>query len=234
MNTFYVDESGSMTKKDLNYYKNQYFVICIIAPKNKDRLKRAFKRFISSNIEELRRIDKKSNGAKMFDDNDKFKELKGSCLNSGFKRKFIDYFCRNELFEIYYIYCDNKKVMNYFYENTSRAFNYLLKLGIEYYTKQKYISKSDNYFFIDERNLRTDTKATLEEYLNTELVTGSHIHNSFSIEYCQSETRELIQLADVFSNIFYSNLISNQCYGDKIKHIVKTGYIKGIFKFPLK
>ena len=169
----------------------------------------------------------------MFDKNGKFKELKGSCLNSTFKRKFIDYFCRNDLFEIYYIYCDNRKVKGFFYENTSRAFNYLLKIGIEYYTKKKYITKANNYFFIDERNLRTDTKATLEEYLNTELVTGSHIHDSFSVEYCQSETKKLIQLADVFSNIFYSNLISNKCYDDKIKEITKNGYIKGIFKFPL-
>lgn len=55
MNAFYIDESGSMTKKDINYYKNKYFVICLIMPKNKDRLRRAFKRFISSNFDELKK-----------------------------------------------------------------------------------------------------------------------------------------------------------------------------------
>lgn len=233
MNTFYVDESGSMTKKNTNYYRNKYFVICIIYPKNKDRLKRVFKRFISSNFNELKKINDSSNVIKMFYDNGKFKELKGSCLPPDFKRKIIDYFCQNNLFEIYYIYCDNKKVKEHFYENTSRAFNYLLKLGMEYYTKQKCILKTSNYFFIDERNVRTDTKSTLEEYLNTELVTGCNIQKSFTVEYCQSESRELIQLADVFSNIFYSNLISNDCYKEKLKEIEELGYIKGIFKFPL-
>lgn len=233
MNTFYVDESGSMTKKDLNYIMNQFFVICIICPKNKDKLKRVFKRFISSNIDELRRLDRKSSGAKMFDSNGRFKELKGSCLNSKFKRKYIDYFCQNDLFEIYYIYCNNKKVKSYFYENTSRAFNYLLKLGIEYFTSKKYIVKSGNYFYIDERNVRTDTKATLEEYLNIEFVTASQKHDFFNVKYCQSETKELIQLADVFSNIFYSNLVSNNCYKNEIDRLIENGYIKGMFKFPL-
>ncbi len=58
MNTFYIDESGSMTKKNLNYYKNKCFIICIIMPKNKDRLKRAYKRFVSNNLEGLRKMIK--------------------------------------------------------------------------------------------------------------------------------------------------------------------------------
>lgn len=169
----------------------------------------------------------------MFYDDGRFKELKGNCLTAEFKKKIINYFCQNNLFEIYYIYCDNRKVKDYFYKNTSRAFNYLLKLGINYYTRKKYTQNADNYFFIDERNVRTDTRSTLEEYLNTELVTGNNIQKSFKVEYCQSETRELIQLADVFSNVFYSNLITKDCYKKYLNDIAKSGYIKGIFKFPL-
>lgn len=89
MNTFYIDESGSMTKKYSNYYKNKYFVICLIMPKNKDRLRRAFKRFISSNFNYLKKMDK---GKKMFYDSGNFKELKGSCLTASMKRKYIDFF----------------------------------------------------------------------------------------------------------------------------------------------
>lgn len=231
MNTFYIDESGSMTKKYLNYYKNKCFVICVIMPKNKDRLKRTYKRFISSNLEELRKIDKDK---KMFYDNGKFKELKGSCFTSNMKRKFIDFFCQNELFEIYYICCDNKKVKDYFYNNTSRAFNYLIKLSFEHFTNYKYICKKKNYLFIDERNVRTDTKATLEEYLNTELVTGSHIQDGFFVEYCQSENRELIQIADVFANIYFTDLISNNCFFYELNKMRNEKYIVNEFFFPLK
>ena len=100
-----------MTKKNLNYYKNKYFIICIIMPKNKDRLKRVFKRFISNNFDNLKKMDIDN---KMFYNNGKFKELKGNCLNASMKRKFVKFFCQNELFEIFYIICDNKKVKDYF------------------------------------------------------------------------------------------------------------------------
>lgn len=230
MNTFYIDESGSMTKKNINYYKNKYFIICILLPKDKDRLKRVFKRFVSTNIKELKKIDVEE---KMFYDNGKFKELKGSCFTSSMKRKFIDFFCQNNLFELYYVVCDNKMVKQHFYYNTSRAFNYVLKLGFEHFTNYKYINYTDNYLFIDERNTRTETRATLEEYLNTELVTGSNIQKSFSVEYCQSETRELIQIADVFANIYSTNLISNNCYLKEINKMRNEKYIKKEFIFPL-
>ncbi len=231
MNTFYIDESGSMTKKHLNYYKNKCFIVCIIMPKNKDKLKRVYKRFVSKNLEELRKLDK---AKKMFYSSGKFKELKGSCFTAKMKRKFINFFCQNELFEIYYIICDNKKVKKFFYKNTSRAFNYLIKLSFEHFTNYKHIKKSTNYLFIDERNVRTDTKATLEEYLNIELVTGSHIQNGFFVEYCQSESRELIQIADVFANIYFSNLISDNCFFSELSKIRKEKYIVNEFFFPLK
>lgn len=68
---------------------------------------------------------------------------------------------------------------------------------------------------------------------NTELVTGNSIQNSFFVQYCQSENTKLIQLADVFSNIYYCNLISKDCYKDEIENMIKEGYIKCQFKFPL-
>lgn len=230
MNAFYIDESGSMTKKDINYYKNKYFVICLIMPKNKDRLRRAFKRFISSNFDDLKKMDK---CRKMFYDSGNFKELKGACLTADMKRKFIDFFCQNNLFEIYYIVSDNNKVKDYFYNNTARSFNYLIKLCIEHFTKIKKIPVNENYLFIDERNVRTETRAVLDEYLNTELVTGTHIQNSFRVEYCQSESRELIQIADVFANIYFTNLISNNCFFEEINKIKNENYIAGEFFFPL-
>ena len=229
-NIFYIDESGSMAKKNNTYYKNKYFIICILRPLNKDKLKRVFKRFISSNLKELRTLDKEN---KMFYNNGKFKELKGSFLNVDMKKKFINYFCRNNLFELYFIVCHNQRVKPYFYDNTARAFNYVLKKAFEHLSNHAYIPKSQNYLLIDERNVKTGTKATLEEYLNTELVTGKYIQDSFSIKYHASETIPLIQIADVFSNIFHTNLLSPHSLNSEVRKMLVDGYIKKEFSFPL-
>jgi hypothetical protein len=66
-------------------------------PKNKDRLRRAFKRFISSNFDDLKKMDK---CRKMFYDSGNFKELKGACLTADMKRKFIDFYHKGSQLDI--------------------------------------------------------------------------------------------------------------------------------------
>ena len=200
MNVFYVDESGSMTKKGLKYSSNHYFVICMILPIDNKRLKRAYKRFISSNIDKLRKEDIHHN---MFYKDGRFKELKGAFLSINMKKEFINYFCKNNLLSVFYICISNRNVSDYFYANKARAFNYLIRLSVEYNTTNNNIKKDTNHLYIDERNVSTATIATLGEYLNIELVTAKHIQRTFVVEYCQSESKELIQVADVFSNIYY-------------------------------
>lgn len=230
LENIYIDESGSMTKKGLRYNSNKKFVICMIRVKDGLKLNRAFKRFVSKNLEDLRKLDGGEN--KMFYPDGNFKELKGSMLDLAMKEKFIDFFCRNDLFEIYYIVSDNVKVKPYFYANTSRAFNYLVKNCIEYATKNNLLKKNYYNLLIDERNIRTDTKATLKEYINTELVTGQNLHDGFSVDYFASETKAMIQLADVFSNIFYVSLY-RKILLDKIVIMEKNGYIKLVYNFPI-
>lgn len=230
MNFFYVDESGSMTKKNLDQRFNHYFTICMIMTSDSKKLLRIYKRFISSNLDELRKIDIHK---RMFYRNGKFKELKGSAFTIEMKKKFINYFCKNRLFDIFYVCSDNKKAEDIFYSNTSRAFNYLIKLSIEHNTKNNNIPKGINYFYIDERNVRTDSKGTLREYLNTELVSVNHIQNLFIVEYCQSESKELVQIADVFSNIYYTYLGKDSSLDDDVRRLINTNYIKSEFYFPI-
>ena len=178
INTFYVDESGSMTKKGLKYLSNQYFVICVVHVKEPKMLKRAYKRFISSNIDLLRRDDKHHN---MFYKSGKFKELKGSFMSKELKIKFAEFFCKYNYIELYYICCSNQLAENYFYSNKARAFNYLVRLCIEYNSSNGNLKKDYNYFHIDERNVSTRTIATLEEYLCIELVTVKHLQFGFTV-----------------------------------------------------
>ncbi len=53
----YIDESGSINNHASN---NKYFVIALIHPTNKDALKRAYKRFVSSNHDNLLVLDQEN------------------------------------------------------------------------------------------------------------------------------------------------------------------------------
>lgn len=220
----YIDESGSMTK-----YSNKYkhFITCIIVPTNRDKLRRVFKRYISKNINKLREVDTQN---KMFDRNGNFLEIKGSQLTRELKLDFLNFFTKNKLFDLYYIQLDNDTVSEEFYKNTARAFNYPLKLLIQNYMVRDYSGSSKYFLNIDERNQNTKTYYFLEEYLNTEVGLSNNI--DFLVTYYDSSQSHLIQIADVFSNIYYSNLI-NGLYEEGIEYIKNNGILKMIFKFPL-
>lgn len=218
-----------MTKKGLRYIKNQYFVICVVLVNDEKRLKKAYRRFVSSNLDLLKKDDKSHN---MFYKSGKFKELKGSFMSLELKRKFLYYFCKYNYIEIYYICASNLMADKYFYSNKARAFNYLIRLCIEYNTINRHIKKDYNYFHIDERNVATRTIATLEEYLCIELVTAKRLQLGFKVEYYQSESKEIIQIADVFSNIYYSYIVKGKCFDIEINYMRNKKYIKNEFFFP--
>lgn len=218
-----------MTKKGLNNIRYRYFIICMVLTKDSKRLKRVYNRFVTSNLMELKRDDKYNS---MFYKSGRFKELKGAYMSNHMKKKFINYFCQKELLSVFYICVSNENIERYFYSNTARAFNYLIRLSIEFNTNNGNIDKNLNYLYIDERNVRTDTIATLEEYLNIELVVGKHIQKPFFVKYCQSDVKDLIQVADVFSNIYYSYIVRGNTFDDDIKFMREQKYIKNEFYFP--
>ena len=228
MTNIYIDESGSMTTQHVNV--SPYFLIALIKPNNARKLKTAYKRFVTQNLEELKKADKNN---KMFV-NGKFKELKGSEFTSNLKIKFINYFCRNNALDIFYIVMDNNKIDANFYENTARAFNYSVKIALSYFIKGKLLPNDEYSIQLDERNQRTKTKYFLEEYLNTELRLHEQIidHN-ISVSYYDSCNNSLVQIADVFANILYSELRSGN-YTKELNKIEKEGYLKKIFNFPKK
>lgn len=230
MVNLYIDESGSMTTK---YNKNNpYFLICIIKPINNRRLKTLYKRFVSKHLNELRQIDLQTEN-KMFVE-EEFKELKGSELTQELKKEFINYFCRENCLEIFYIILNNKKIDRNLYENTARAFNYTLKITLSFLIRNGYLPKDQYIIQIDERNEKTKTKYFLEEYLNTELILHEQLlDKNLTVNYFDSCNNHLIQIADVFANIYFSELITKK-YTKELKNIEKQGYIKNIFNFPKK
>ena len=225
MEHLYVDESGSMSSEYANAFP--YFVICTIRVKDGNKLKRVYKRFVSKYFEDLKKLD----CGKMFNGS-KFKELKGSCFNYEMKEKFEEYFCRSNIFEVYYIKVLNSKVKPNLYKNTARAFNFLYKLKLRFFLKGKSLPNDEYIIQFDNRNQKNDSKNSLEDYLNAELHLNEELTEEIHVNYFNSENNAFIQIADVFSNIFYSYCFNPKQYSSIIKKAKKSKILKGTFKFP--
>ena len=232
-----IDESGSIN----NHMPGaKYFIIAMIRVIDREALKKAYKRFVSANYDRLLELDRdkvNSNtgkvikqGGKMFRNN-KFLELKGSQFDKAMKEKFVEYFSRRQSFEIYYIEITNKKLSNQFCENISRLFNYVIRLALEYFFNKNYLPNEDCMLQIDERNERIEAKSFLENYLNTELCMNKTTTGKFFVAYFDSVNNALIQIADVFSNIYYSHMQTGS-YEEEINKLKKQGILRCIFKFP--
>ena len=233
----YIDESGSINN---HMSGNDYFIIALVRVLNKDRLKKSYKRFVASNYNRLLSLDEDKihpktgnvikTGGKMFK-NGKFQELKGSQFDKDMKQKFVHFFSQKQSFEIYYIKISNKKLTDKFCENTARVFNYTLKLALEYFICKNYLPNEDCSLQLDERNEKTETKDFLENYLNTELSMNGTAVGKFKVDYFDSANNSLIQVADVFANIYYSHLQTGG-YDEEIKNLKDKGILRFTFVFP--
>lgn len=218
----YIDESGS-----INNELSRNFVIALIKPLDKEKLKRVFKRFIASNINDLRENSRYPE--KMFLDG-KFSELKASALTKQQKLKFLEYITREKNFEVYYIILRNQYLSDHFCKNTARAFNYSIFTALQFFISHNMLEIQDECnLLLDERNEKTDAHSFLENYLNTQFIEKSDIH--FNVSYHDSSNVQIIQVADFFANIIYSNYTHNG-YQAEIQELQKRGFIKGFFYFP--
>lgn len=227
MMNIYGDESGSINNRQT--IMNPYFVICLVRAIDAQKLRRVYKRFVSANLDQLISLDA-SNG-KMFK-NGKFHELKGSCFDKPMKKKFVDFFSKSQLFELYYIVVDNSQLTDNFCANTARAYNYLVRIAISFLRNNRFLPDESCILQLDERNERTETKSFLENYLNTELVLTGTFSHDFKVQYYDSSQNALIQVADVFSNIMYSHCMTH-AYTDQMNILRDGGLLKYVFKFPI-
>ena len=233
----YIDESGSINN---NLGTKNDFVVAMIFVKNNKKLSQVYKRFVSSNLKRLKELDQDKidprtqkvirQGGKMFKDDD-FLELKGSQFDAEMKKKFVDYFIQKDYFDIFILHLHNDKLSDGFCSNTSRGFNYLIKLSLSYFFNEKLLPEGDYVLQFDERNERTETRFFLEEYLNTELVIEEHIKSDFQVTYFDSRNNRFIQIADVFANLYYSHFL-NGTYNEHIEKLKESGRLKSIFEFP--
>lgn len=229
MENLYIDESGSMTIAHCEM--DPFFIISVLRVNDVRALKRVHDRFVSKNMDALRAANAAKRGT-MFN-NDRFLELKGSCLTPDLKHNFVKYLCQNDRFDLFYIIADNSKVYPSLYANTARGFNYLVKLALHYWFDQGFIRDEGWLIQVDERNERTGRKHFLQDYLNTELVTSGILKNESVVQYYDSSNNKLIQIADVFANLMYSEIKTGN-YKDDFDFMRNEGYLKHTFRFPLR
>lgn len=230
----YIDESGSINNK-----LNSPFVIAIINVLDYRKFNTVIKRFITSRFDKLKDLDNDfynkdgklmKRGNQMFK-NGKFKELKGSQFDRDMKQDFVEFITKKKYFDLYFIKIDNKLLTDKICENTARAFNYTLKLALSYFISQKYIDDEDCLIQLDERNERTDARFFLENYLNTELCLNGVTENHFTVRYLDSSVNPFIQIADVFANIYYSQL-NTHGYDNEMYKLKERNILKAVFSFP--
>ncbi|MCR5400654.1 MAG: DUF3800 domain-containing protein [Treponema sp.] len=66
---------------------------------------------------------------------------------------------------------------------------------------------------LDERNERTEARYFLENYLNTEFCLNGITEKHYTVKYLDSSDNPFIQIADVFANLYYSEL-NTEAYTD--------------------
>lgn len=234
----YGDESGSINNSNK---RDKYFVITLVKVDDKKPLLRAYKRFVSGNLNELKELDKPKysskgkllrDGGKMFDSNGHFIELKGSQFDRNMKKKFISSFYHVLGYELYFIKYNNSFLQNGLCSDISTAFNYPFRLAIEYFYKKGFFVDEPCHIQLDTRNEKTDKKMFLEQYLNTELGGRGIIQNPIDVQYFDSKDNRLVQIADVFSNIYYSHLYTGH-YNNEIAILKNNGILRFEFVFPL-
>ena len=226
MEYIYIDESGSMTQEFSESFP--YQVLALVRVHNTHQAKTIIKRFVSENLEHLRQIDHEH---KMFR-GDAFYELKGSALDHQTKEKLIRYLCKNNYFEVFFIKIVNSRIKGPIYSNKARATNYVIALAMRYFFRHDLLPFDDYTLQIDEQNIKTESRNVLVEHLNMNLSMDEELAKSFHIDYFDSANNKLVQLADIFANFYYSELMTGK-YTELINELKKEGYIRFEFTFPM-
>ncbi len=94
------------------------------------------------------------------------------------------------------------------------------------------------YFIIAIVRVKNSTKLKrifkrfISKNLSELIVAGNIFEHECKVEYFDSCNNHIIQIADVFANLMYSELKTNS-YTTELSYMKSNNYLKHIFKFPL-
>jgi len=185
----YIDESGSITT--VSNKPNRFFVLSLVETENPRRVAQVFKRSKQSYIDK--------NPGCGFSIKD---EIKGSEMPNNMKKYIFNALKEKTDIKMHYIIFDNWNAVDRLRRKPSIAFNYLmfLKLRSIFNGRTKGI---DLELKLDNRNCSVYGLNSLQEYLEIEFCLKSDKCVSAEVKYHESDRKELIQIADIFSNTLF-------------------------------
>ncbi|MDT2782747.1 DUF3800 domain-containing protein [Vagococcus fluvialis] len=185
----YVDESGSITT--VNNERNRYFVITYIETDEPSKVASVFRRVKKNYI--------KHNPQHNFDVK---KEIKGSEMPNDFKTIIFQELSEKCNIKAHYIIFDNWNAVDRLRNKPSVAFNYLTFLKTRS-AMRGLRSGFDLHLKLDNRNCAVYGLHSLQEYLEIEFCLKTSKCSNVYVKYHDSDKKELIQIADIFSNTLY-------------------------------
>lgn len=185
----YADESGSITMS--NAPNNRYFVVSYIETKDPVKVSRVFKKTKALYI--------KNNPNCGLSPKD---EIKGSAMSIEFKEFMFSEISNKTDATFHYIVFDNSNAKIRLRKSPSITFNYLVSLKLSSILQNRtFLNKIELKF--DNRNCAVYGLNSLAEYLELEFCLRHARCEDIGVKYHDSDKKELIQLADIFSNTVF-------------------------------
>lgn len=139
----------------------------------------------------------------------KEKELHSNQMSFDDKKFFFRYLDPID-FNIYYLIVDKNNVHPELFRNKDICFNYMVCLMMnELLTKTDILNM---YVTIDERNVKTTSQKSLEDYLRIELLKHSFYYKQIYVRYEDSRKYKNLQAVDMFANAIYAKHNYNKDY----------------------
>ena len=197
---YFIDESGSITKKNSLRSNNRYFVICFVHTDDPVHFRKVYKKAVGN---------LKKHHSEFFKKLKNPNELKGTEAAPFMKHYIFEQLIKKTDIKIHYIVVDNfnDNLRPEFRAHPNRSFNYLIKLIMENCSLTT-SEKNKLNLEIDNRNSALKSLKSLEDYLYTDLTIHKRKTNNVSIQYVDSSTSYGVQAADLLANTYYQYLMS--------------------------
>ncbi|MBE9389439.1 DUF3800 domain-containing protein [Vagococcus salmoninarum] len=187
----FVDESGSITtSKSLG---NRFFVIAFLETEEPYNVIRQFREAKKEYIKRTPACNLVING-----------EIKGSQMPFGMKKLIFERISQKTDAVFHFKVVDNFNLYNNLLSNVSLSFNYFIYLTVDNIRNlTKSATPKELKMQLDDRNTAVESLNSLQEYLFIKFVIENQKFDSIKTSYRDSQSRDLLQVIDLFANSVY-------------------------------
>lgn len=186
----YVDESGTITTN--TFPENRFFIIVFVECNDYRKAIRVFR--------EAKKDYLNKTPTCKFNIKD---EIKGSEMPYGMKKLIFERLSSRTDIVFHYQVIDNFYLKDSLKKCPSISFNYFIAVTLKDILNTRIPIHKTLYMLIDERNQSVKSLNSLEEYLKIEFMIKTNCVDDIIVEYKDSQTKDLIQIADIFVNTVF-------------------------------